>query len=141
MSWDVVMIRTTNNNEEFDSINDDDIIKFSKKEVIDVIVKISEEIGAVAEDLDTEYAHLRGNGWSIEFSFWDNEPYDTILLGVRGITEPEETFQLLTKYLRVRLFDLYSKCFLEDRSESGFGKWKKHCDKIINSLTNNSESE
>lgn len=141
MSWDVVMIRTTNNNEDFKSINDDYIIKFSKKEVIDVIVKISEEIGAVAEDLDTEYAHLRGNDWSIEFSFWDNEPYDTILLGVRGITEPEETFQLLKKYLRVRLFDLYSECFLEDRSESGFDEWKKHCDKIINSLTNNSESE
>lgn len=141
MSWDVVMIRTKNNDEDFDSINDDDMIKFFKKEVIDVIVKISEEIGAVAEDLDTEYAHLRGNDWSIEFQFWDNEPYDTIVLEVRGIKAPKEAFQLLKGYLKARIFDLYSGRYVDDQPELGFEEWKKLCDKIINSLTNSSESE
>ncbi len=134
MSWSVFLIRTQNNNEEYGNIQDEDIIRFSKSEIINAVIRISEKTNTVVKDIDTDFVHLEGKNWSIEFCFWDSEPYDTIELQIRGIQEPAEELNLLQKYLNARLFDMHSEKFISKDTDSGFDEWKKFCDEIINDL-------
>lgn len=134
MSWDVYLTRTKNNIEAYNKIADEDIIPFTRKEIVDEIVLLARELELETADLNDKFPHLRGDGWSIEFSFWDEEPYETVDLQVRGIKNPTEVFARLKKDLRTRIFDMHGGKFIEDESESGFEAWKNFTDKVIKSF-------
>lgn len=134
MSWDVYLIRTKNNTEPYDRIADEDMIPFTRKEVVDEIVSLAEELELQATDLDTKFPHLRGNGWTIEFCFWEEEPYDTVELQVRGIHNPTVVFAGLKKDLQARIFDMHGGKYIDDGQESGFEDWKSFTEKVVNSV-------
>lgn len=137
MSWDVYLIRTKTNTEPYDQIEDEDIIPFTRKEIVDAIVSLARELELQVADLDARFPHLRGNGWSIEFCFWDEEPCETIQLQVRGIHNPTEVFARLKKNLQARIFDMHGGKYIEDELESGFEDWKNFTENVINNIKSN----
>lgn len=134
MSWDVYLTRTKSNTEAYNKIADEDIIPFTRKEIVDEIVLLARELELETADLNDKFPHLRGDGWSIEFSFWDEEPYETVDLQVRGIKNPTEVFARLKKDLQARIFDMHSGKYIEDESQSAFEDWKNFTEKIIKSF-------
>ena len=98
------------------------------------IVLLARELELQVADLDARFPHLRGNGWSIEFCFWYEEPCDTIELQVRGIHNPTEVFDRLKKDLQARIFDMHGGKFIEDELESGFEDWRNFTEKVMNSI-------
>ncbi len=133
MSWDVYLIRTKNNTKPYEQIAAEDMIPFTRKEVVDEMVLLAGELELQAADVDTKFPHLRGNGWTIEFCFWDEEPCDTVELQVRGIHNPTEVFARLKKDLQARIFDMHGGKYIEDELKSGFEDWKNFTEKVINS--------
>lgn len=135
MSWDVYLIRTKTNTEPYDQEAKEDIIPFTRKEIVDEIVSLAQDLGLRAEDLDARFPYLRGDGWSIKICFWYEEPYETVDLQVRGIYSPTEVFTRLKKDLNARLFDMHGGKFIEDEVESGFEEWKDFTAKVVEDLT------
>ncbi len=134
MSWDVYLIRTKANTEPYGQEADEDIIPFTRKEIINEIVSLARDLQLWVSDLDARFPHLRGEGWSIEFCFWYEEPCETVELQVRGIHTPTEVFARLKHDLRARIFDMHGGKFIEDESESGFEEWKNFTEKVVASL-------
>ena len=105
--------------------------ELKKNEIRNEIIALAESLGLYTEDLDTNYMHLRGEGWSIEFCFWDDVPtYETVEMQVRGVNEPTEVFARLKKDLNARIFDMHGGKFITTDSSSGFNEWKEFTDKI-----------
>ena len=68
MSWYVLMIRTTTNNEaELAAIASENIIPFKQTEIADEIKKISAKIGAWYDCNDLSWQELGNDSWSVEF--------------------------------------------------------------------------
>jgi len=135
MSWDVYLIRTKTNMEPYDRIKDEDIIPFTRKEILDEIVLLANELELQVEDLNTKFPHLRGTGWSVEFCFWDEDPYETVDLQVRGRNNPTKVFARLKEDLQARIFDMHGGKYIEDGQESGFEDWKKLTERIVRDAT------
>lgn len=131
MSWDIYLVRTKNNAEPYGEILDENVIGFTKNEIRNEIIALAESLGLYTEDLDTNYMHLRGEGWSIEFCFWNDVPtYENVEMQVRGVNEPTEVFARLKKDLNARIFDMHGGKFITADSSSGFNEWKEFTDKI-----------
>ncbi|MBE5866043.1 MAG: hypothetical protein E7292_07515 [Lachnospiraceae bacterium] len=130
MSWDVYLIRTKTNTEPYDRIKDEDIIPFTRKEILDKIVLLANELELQVEDLDTNFPHLRGKGWSIEFCFWDEDPCEIVDIQVRGSYNPTKVLARLKEDLQTRIFDMHRGKYIEDGQESGFEDWKKLAERI-----------
>ena len=116
MSWDVYLIRTKTNMEPYNRIKDEDIIPFTRKEILDEIVLLANELELLVEDLDTKFPHLRGNGWSVEFCFWDEDPCETVDLQVRGSYNPTKVFARLKGDLQARIFDMHRGKYIEENT-------------------------
>lgn len=135
MSWDIYLVRTKTNTEDYGDILDENLICFTKKEIVNEIKVLAEELQLHTKDLDTNYMHLRGDGWSIEFCFWDDyEPYETVEMQVRGFNEPTEVFRRLKQDLNARIYDMHGKRYIEEEGESGFQQWKNFTGHIIKDL-------
>ena len=135
MSWDIFLVRTKTNKEDYGDIVDENIICFTKKEIADEIKILAEKLQLQVEDLDTDYMHLRGEGWSIEFCFWDDyESYETVEMQVRGGNEPTEVFRRLKQDLNARIYDMHGKRYVEEDGKSGFQQWKNFTENIIGDL-------
>ncbi len=125
MSWDIYLVRTETNTESKRQISEENIIKFTREEVIRELVLLAKELGVSAEDLETKYVHLRGDNWSIEFNFGDGmELYNTIDMEVRGTKQPTEVLSRLKKDLKARILDMCAGEFWEEDCTSGFEGWK-----------------
>lgn len=136
MSWDIYLVRTQSNTEPYAQIADEDYISFSRQEIIDEIMALAKEFSLFAEDIDTQFPHLRGDGWSIEFCFWDEqELYEIVDMQVRGIHEPIEVFEKIKSDLNARIFDMHGDKFIEANGKSGFDEWVDFTAKIIEDLT------
>ena len=106
-------------------------MKFTREEVIKELVLLADELNLRVEDLETRYVHLRGDGWSIEFNFWDGqEPYNTIDMEVRGTKQPTEILNRLKQDLNARIVDMCAGGFWTKDGASGFGEWKGLNDKV-----------
>ena len=131
MSWDVYLIRTKTNSEAINEIEYSNILKFEKKEMIQELQRLANELDLFLTDLDKRYVHLRGNNWSIEFDFWDGkEPYINIDMEIRGSKEPVEVLERLKMDLNTRIVDTCTYAFWMKDSRSGFPDWNKLNDKI-----------
>lgn len=131
MSWSLDLIRTKTNTEVYGKEKDEDVIPFTKDEIIKTLSEISRitdiriEESEIVPVEDTEInlnsffiVHVYGKNWSIEFGFYNwceysekDMTYDTIELQVRGNTEPKEFLLLLSEKLRARLFDMSTGTF------------------------------
>lgn len=155
MSWSLYLIRTKTNTETYDKEKEEDIIPFTKDEIIktlseisriiDIRIEESEIISVEDDEIDIDsffIVHVSGKNWSIEFHFCNwceysekDMKYDTIELQVRGNSEPKEFLSLLTEKLRARLFDMSAGKFWTCY-DSGFSDWKNLCDRIARELSN-----
>lgn len=136
MSWNIYLVRTQSNTEPYDQIVDEDYISFSKQEIVNAIMTLAKEFSLFAENIDTKFPHLRGDGWSIEFCFWDEqESYEIVEMQVRGIHEPIEVFEKMKSDLNARIFDMHGGTFVEADRKRGFDEWVDFTAKIIEDLT------
>lgn len=134
MSWDIYLVRTETNTEPEYLIPEENMVKFTREEIIRELVVLARHLNLKAEDLEAKYVHLRGDGWSIEFNFWDDlEPYSTIDMEVRGVKQPTEVLSRLKKDLKARIVDMCAGDFWEEGA-SGFGEWKALNDKVARGL-------
>lgn len=140
MSWSLYLNRTKTNTEPYDEEKDEDIIPFTKDEIIKTLYEISEIMDIRIEDAESDFAHVYGEKWSIEICFWEqllysekDMTYCTIELQVRGNTEPKEFLSLLSEKLSARLFDTSAGVFWTVDG-SGFSDWKSHCNRIAKEL-------
>lgn len=154
MSWSLDLIRTKTNTEPYGEEKYENIIFFTKDEIIKTLSEISEMIDIRIEeseivtvedteiDLDSFFiVHVYGKNWSIELGFYNwctysekDMTYDTIELQVRGNTEPKEFLLLLAEKLGARLFDMSTGTFWTGDG-SGFSDWKSLCDRIAKELS------
>ncbi|MCM1505700.1 MAG: hypothetical protein NC177_00990 [Ruminococcus flavefaciens] len=142
MSWSLYLIRTRTSTEPYGKEKYEDIIPFTKDEIIKTLSEISGLIDVRIENIESKFVNVWGENWRIEICFWEqllfsekDMTYCTIELEVRGITEPKEFLSLLTGKLNARLFDMSSgKFWICDGS--GFADWKKLCDRIASELSN-----
>lgn len=155
MSWSLYLIRTKTNTEPYNKEKEEDIIPFTKEEIIKTLSEISRiidirieesEIFSVEDDeidMDSFFiVHVSGKNWSIEFHFCNwceysekDMKYDTIELQVRGNSEPKEFLSILIGKLNARLFDMSAGKFWT-YDNSGFADWKNLCDRIARELSN-----
>ncbi|MDD5934811.1 MAG: hypothetical protein PUC65_04470 [Clostridiales bacterium] len=132
MSWDVFLVRTKTKVRTYGEVTDENVICFSRDEVIDEIRNLVRDYGFQVEDIDQEFVYLRGDGWSIEFCFYeDYEPFDIIEMGVRGVKEPTVVFRRLEHDFNARIYDVHGGKFLDEDGTSGFDEWIRFTDKII----------
>lgn len=135
MSWDIYLVRTKTNTEPEHLIPEENMVKFTREEIIRELVVLARDLNLKAEDLEAKYVHLRGEGWSIEFNFWEGlEPYRTIDMAVRGVKQPTEVLSRLKKDLKARIVDMCAGGFWEEGGTSGFDEWKVLNDKAARSL-------
>lgn len=137
MSWDVYMVRTKLNTEEYNQIEDSDCIPFTKDELIKEWEDIAKILNLSVIDTDSKFPHLRGDGWSIEACFYDYpKPECYLELQIRGTKCPDEAFTLMKQKLDARIFDMSSGKFIEDTGEKSFKEWKELVDTIIDQKFN-----
>ncbi len=135
MSWDIYFVRTKSNTEPEHLIQEENMVKFTREEIIRELVVLAMELNLKAEDLEAKYIHLRGEDWSIEFNLWEGlEPYSTIDMEVRGVKQPTEVLSRLKKDLNARIVDMSAGGFWEEDGASGFGEWKALNDRAARSL-------
>lgn len=113
MSWSLYLIRTKTNTEPYSEEKDEDIIPFTKDEIIKTLSEISGIIDVRIENIESVFVNVWGENWRVEICFWEHllfsekdMTYYTIELEVRGITEPKEFLSLLTGKLNARIFDM-----------------------------------
>lgn len=140
MSWSLYLNRTKTNTEPYDEEKDEDIIPFTKDEVIKTLYEISEIINIHIEDTESKFVQVYSEKWRIEICFREqllysekDMTYCTIELQVWGSTEPKEFLSLLTEKLNARLFDMYAGNFWTGDG-SGLADWKSHCNRIAEDL-------
>lgn len=141
MSWSLELIRTKTNTEPYDDEKEEDVIPFTKSEILDCINDIHEIMNISIEDAESDFVHVYGEKWRVEICFWKeclysekDMTYYTIELQVRGNSEPKKFLSLLTEKLRARLFDMSAGTFWTGDG-SGFSDWKNHCDRIVKELS------
>ena len=132
MSWNLFMVRTKTNVEEYALIEDEDCIPFTKDELIEGWKGIAKTLNISVMDEESQIQYLRGDCWSIEACFWDDpEPEYYLELQIRGTKCPDEAFALMKQQFCARIFDTVSREFIVDTAEKGFNEWNKLVDTII----------
>lgn len=141
MSWSLELIRTKTNTEPYDDEKEEDVIPFTKSEILDCINDIHEIMNISIEDAESDFVHVYGEKWRVEICFWKeclysekDMTYYTIELQVRGNSEPKKFLSLLTEKLRARLFDMSAGTFWTGDG-TGFSEWKNLCDRIVKELS------
>lgn len=137
MSWDVFLVRTKRNNENYNEIKDEDYIGFTKKEITDEIISMKNSMNIEVADIKSNSIHIRGNGWTLEVCFYNfmEEPYETVEIQIRGIHEPTDVLSRLKQDLNARIFDMHSGCFWNADTESGFENWKSYSQKVVDTIS------
>lgn len=141
MSWSLELIRTKTNTEPYNEGKDEDVIPFTKIEILDCINDITKIMNISIEDTESNFVKVYGEKWRVEFCFFEScyysendHRYYTVELEVRGNSEPKEFLLLLTEKLRARLFDMSAGTFWTCNG-SGFSEWKNLCDRIVKDLS------
>lgn len=137
MSWDVWLIRTKTNLEEYGKICVDDRIPISKKELIAVWKTMEKEFPVSVEDIESNFPHMRGDGWFIEAAFYDNIKDDSISLEIRGNVSPSKELCRMADLLKARAFDTCIGHFLEVSEPNGFEQWKSTNQKARDAVVKN----
>lgn len=135
MSWSLFLERTKTNTEPYGDEKDEDVIPFTKSEILDCIADMPETMNISIEDVESEFVKIYSEKWSINMWFWENclyssNSYHVVELEIKAASEPKEFLSLLTEKLRARLFDMYAGSFWTGDG-TGFSDWKSHCNKII----------
>ncbi|MDE5557583.1 MAG: hypothetical protein K2J32_07835 [Ruminococcus sp.] len=140
MSWSLYLNRTKTNTEPYDEEKDENIIPFTKDEIITTLHEICGIINVNIEDTESKFVQVYSEKWRIEICFWEqllysekDMTYCTIELQVWGNTEPKEFLSLLVEKLRARLFDMKAGTFWTVDG-SGFSDWKSFCNRIAKEL-------
>lgn len=140
MSWTLELIRTKTNTEPYGEEKDENVIPFTKSEILNCINDIHEIMNISIEDAESDFIHVYGEKWRVEICFWkeryyseNDNRYYTVELQIRGGTEPKEFLSLFTEKLNARLFDMSAGNFWTDDG-SGFSDWKNLCDRIVKEL-------
>lgn len=140
MSWSLNLIRTKTNTEPYDDEKEENVIPFTKSEILNCINDIHEIMNISIEDAESEFVKVYGEKWRVEICFWkeryyseNDNRYYTVELQIRGGTEPKEFLSLFTAKLRARLFDMHAGTFWTVDG-TGFSEWKNICDKIVKEL-------
>lgn len=138
MSWSLELIRTKTNTEPYDKEKDEDVIPFTKSEILNCINDIHEIINISIEDAESDLVKVYGEKWTIKMWFWESclyseNSYYVVELEVKAASEPKEFLSLLTEKLNARLFDMNAESFWTVDG-TGFAEWKSHVDRIINDL-------
>lgn len=131
MSWEVWIIRTKTNIEEYNNINESNCIPISKDELLASWKTITQKMNVFITDEKSDYPHLRGNAWSIEAYFADECVAD-ISLQIRGNECPAEVLGIMAELLKARVFDTSTGKFLDDMKDNGFDKWMTLNQRCIN---------
>ena len=138
MSWDIWIIRTKTNTEEYKQINETNCIPISRDELLASWKVIEKTLNVSIEDEESEYPHLRGIGWSIEAYL--NGEYETdksLNLEIRGNECPTEAIGMMTDLLKARAFDTVTDRFLDVMQTSGFEVWKSFNKRVCDVINNN----
>ena len=145
MSWSLYLNRTKTNTEPYGKEKDEDVIPFTKSEILDCITDISETMNISIEDTGNLYGednliYVYSEEWTIKMWLWKSclysgNSYYVVELEVKAYSEPKEFLSLLAEKLHARLFDMYSETFWTVDG-TGFSNWKNHVDKIIKGLLN-----
>lgn len=141
MSWSLELIRTKTNTEPYDDEKEEDVIPFTKSEILDCINDIHEIINISIEDAESDFVKVYGEKWRVEICFWkeryyseNDNRYYTVELQIRGGNEPKEFLSLFTEKLSARLFDMHTGSFWTVDG-TGFSEWKNFCDRIVKELS------
>lgn len=132
MSWDVVLIRTESNKEPLDMIESENIIPFTREEITQELAKTAASFGADCDCENPAWQTMYGNGWSIEFCADEGDESESVMLLIRGNTEPAEVLKAFAEALGARLVDCGTGEFMDFDRPSGFEAWRAYRDKIIN---------
>lgn len=140
MSWSLFLERTKTNSEPYGEEKDEDVIPFTKSEILDCITDMPETMNISIEDAESDLVKVYGEKWTINMWFWESclyseNSYYVVELEIKAASEPKEFLSLLTEKLNARLFDMYSETFW-NVDGTGFSNWKNHVDKIIKGLLN-----
>lgn len=140
MSWSLFLERTKTNSEPYGEEKDEDVIPFTKSEILDCITDMPETMNISIEDAESDLVKVYGEKWTINMWFWESclyskNSYYVVELEIKAASEPKEFLSLLTEKLRARLFDMYSETFWT-ADGTGFSNWKNHVDKIIKGVLN-----
>lgn len=140
MSWSLYLNRTKTNTEPYGEEKDEDVIPFTKSEILDCITDMPETMNISIEDAESDLVKVYGEKWTINMWFWESclyskNSYYVVELEIKAASEPKEFLSLLAEKLRARLFDMYSETFWTGNN-SEFSDWKNHVDKIIKGLLN-----
>ncbi|MDO5558146.1 MAG: hypothetical protein Q4F95_00955 [Oscillospiraceae bacterium] len=136
MSWDVIMIRTKNNNEPPDSISDDMLVPFTQTEIIMKLKKISEYINAGYDFSDPSWQIMTADNWSVEFNIGDGDEAAAIMLCIRGNNEPTELLKEIAIEFGTRLLDGSNGEFIDFTHPTCFDAYKAYRDKIFGGSEN-----
>ncbi len=138
MSWSLYLNRTKTNTEPYGEEKDEDVIPFTKSEILDCITDIAKTMNISIEDTESKIIYVYSQEWSINMWFWEKclysgNSYYVVELEIKAASEPKEFLSLLTEILHARLFDMNADTFWTVDG-TGFSDWKSLCDRIAKEL-------
>jgi len=145
MSWDVLLIKAP---PDVTSLSIDQLpVEFtlrldSRSNVISLLNEIVPEI----QYLDTKWARIRTDNFSIEINLSSNDPIQALMLHVYGNENSIEVTKRICQYTAWRAYDTSNDTFIDfdQNSVTGFHHWKRYKEKIIefiNSVKNWSDND
>ncbi|MCM1316237.1 MAG: hypothetical protein NC205_06960 [Prevotella sp.] len=139
MSWSLFLNRTKMNTEPYGEEKDEDVIPFTKSEILYCITDISKTMNISIEDTENHIMYVYGQEWSINMWFWkkclySENSYYVVELEIKAASERKEFLSLLAKKLNARLFDMYADTFWTVDG-TGFADWKSFCYRIAKELS------
>ncbi|MDE6538670.1 MAG: hypothetical protein K2K66_00625 [Ruminococcus sp.] len=139
MSWSLFLERTKTNTEPYGEEKDEDVIPFTKSEILACIADMPETMNISIENAESNSIYVYGKEWyRIDVCFWEEcmyseNSYYVVELEIKSVSEPKEFLSLLAEKLRARLFDMYAGVFWTVDG-TGFSDWKSHCNRIAKEL-------
>lgn len=109
MGWDVVLMRTTSNQEAADAVDEKDIIPFDRDDVVDELTNLFPDIHYDDETfliLDTGEAY-------IEIYIGEEEQTSTITLTIRSMDEDCEVLSTICETFGCRALDTATGEFMD----------------------------
>ena len=145
MSWSLFLERNKTNTEPYGDEKDENVIPFTKSEILACISDMPETMNISIEDTEnhimygkSHIIYVYSQEWSINMWFWERclqseNSYYVVELEIKAASEPKEFLSLLAEKLRARLFDMHAGTFWTVDG-TGFSDWKSHCNKIIKAV-------
>jgi hypothetical protein len=133
MSWDVLLMHVPSNVDSIHELPENFSSELGpRQEIVDILTRVFPNL----DFSDPTWGHLRGRGFSIEFSIGEDTVIETIMLHVRGNDDAINSIQLLCEETGWRAFDTTIGEFINfnESPAAGLQQWRAFRDQVMASL-------